>query len=146
MNLKRQPWGANNSSVTGCALAVIVATRCRRSVGFMKSSSQRSDAVRRQRSQELAETHIAAIFERMPVLSAFTLRADLEVTDIETSTWPGYIPRQELYEDLMQALARPRREAPGHGRNAARAHLRAYIPLMLIQFRSLSPPPPSPRA
>ena len=92
----------------------------------MKSGSEQSDALRRQRSQALAETHIAAIFERMPLLSGFTLRADLEVTDIEISTWPGYSPGQELYENLMQALADLADKSPDtvellRGRTFARA-------------------------
>lgn len=52
----------------------------------MKSNTQRSEELRRQRSQAVVETHIAAIFQRMPMLSGFSLRHDLEVTDIAIST------------------------------------------------------------
>jgi hypothetical protein len=78
----------------------------------MKSSTQRSEELRRQRSQALVETHIAAIFQRMPMLAGFSLRQDLEVTDIAISTWPGQSAGEELYEDLMQALADLAEERP----------------------------------
>lgn len=92
----------------------------------MKSSTQRSEELRRQRSQAVVETHIAAIFQRMPMLSGFSLRHDLEVTDIAISTWPGCTAGQELYEDLMQALADFAEERPDavevlRGRSFARA-------------------------
>jgi hypothetical protein len=92
----------------------------------MKSSPQQSEELRRQRSQALVETHIAAIFQRIPMLSGFALRDDLEVTDIAISTWPGYSAGEELYEDLMQALADLAEERPDavevlRGRTFARA-------------------------
>jgi hypothetical protein len=48
------------------------------------------------------------------------------VTDIAISTWPGYSAGEELYEDLMQALADLAEERPDavevlHGRTFARA-------------------------
>ena len=92
----------------------------------MKPSTQRSEELSRQRSQALVETRVAAIFQRMPMLSGFSLRHDLEVTDIAIATWPGYIAGQELYEDLMQALADLAEERPDavevlRGRTFARA-------------------------
>jgi hypothetical protein len=92
----------------------------------MRSSTQRSEELRRQRSQAVVETHIAAIFRRMPMLSGFSLRHDLEVTDIATFTWPGYAAGEELYEDLAQALADLAEERPDavemlRGRTFARA-------------------------
>lgn len=92
----------------------------------MKSSNERSEALRRQRSQAVAEAHIAAIFSRMPTLSGFSLRHDLEVTDIAISTWPGCIAGQEYYDDLMQALADLAEKRPDavevlRGRTFARA-------------------------
>jgi hypothetical protein len=92
----------------------------------MKSSTHRSEELRRERSQALVETHMAAIFQRMPMLSGFSLRHDLEVTDIAISTWPGQTAGQELYDDLMQALADLAEERPDavevlRGRTFARA-------------------------
>jgi hypothetical protein len=92
----------------------------------MKSSTERSEALRRERSHAVVETHIAAIFQRMPMLSGFSLSHDLEVTDIDISTWPGCTAGQELYEDLMQALADLAEERPDavevlRGRTFARA-------------------------
>jgi hypothetical protein len=92
----------------------------------VKSSIQRSEELRRQRSQAAVETHIAAIFERMPMLSGFSLRHDLEVTDLAISTWPGYTAGRELYDELMQALVDLAEEHPEavemlRGRTFARA-------------------------
>lgn len=92
----------------------------------MKSLTQRSDELRRQRSLAAAEMHIAAIFQRMPMLSGFALREDLEVTDIAISTWPGHTAGEELYEGLLQALADLAEQRPDsvevlRGRTFARA-------------------------
>jgi hypothetical protein len=92
----------------------------------MKSSTQRSEELRRQHSQAVVEAHITAIFQRMPMLSGFSLRDDLEVTDIAISTWPAHTAEQGLYEDLLQALADLAEERPDavevlRGRTFARA-------------------------
>ncbi len=92
----------------------------------MKSSTQRSEELRRERSQALVETRIAAIFQRLPMLWGFSLREDLEVTDIAISTWPGHSVGEDLYEDVMQALADLAEERPDavemlRGRTFARA-------------------------
>ena len=92
----------------------------------MKPSTQRSEELSRQRSQALVETRVAAIFQRMPMLSGFSLCHDLEVTDIAISTWPGHTAGQELYQDLVQALADLAEERPDavemlRGRTFARA-------------------------
>jgi hypothetical protein len=78
----------------------------------MKSSTQRSEELRRQRSQAVVETHIAEIFQRMPMLAGFSLGHDLDVTDIAVSAWPGYTAGGELYEDIRQALADLAEERP----------------------------------
>lgn len=92
----------------------------------MKSSTQRSEDLRLQRSVALVETHIAGIFRRMPMLAGFALRRDLEVTEISISTWPGCVAGPDLYEDLVQALTELAEERPEavevlRGRTFARA-------------------------
>ena len=95
-------------------------------MALMKSTTQRSEELRRQHSEAFIEMHIAAIFESMPMLSGFSLRHDLEVTDIAVWTWPGCTASQELYQDLLQALADLAEERPDavdvlRGRTFARA-------------------------
>jgi hypothetical protein len=92
----------------------------------MKSSAQQSEELRRQRSEAIVETHVAAIFQRIPILAGFAVGRDLEVNNIAISTWPGYTAGQELYEDLMQALTdlaedRPHAVELLRGRTFARA-------------------------
>jgi hypothetical protein len=91
----------------------------------MKSSAQRTEELHR-RSEALVEEHIQALFRRIPMLTGFALRHDLEVDEITFHTWPGYTAGQELYEELMQALADLAEERPEsievlRGRTFARA-------------------------
>ena len=72
------------------------------------------------------ESHIHALFARLPMLCGFALRQDLEVTDVSVYTWPGHAAGEDLYRDLMQALddlADERPEAIDYlrGRTFARA-------------------------
>jgi hypothetical protein len=91
----------------------------------MKSSAHRTEELHC-RSEALVEEHFRALFRRMPMLTGFALRQDLEVDEITFHTWPGYTARQELYEELMQALADLAEERPEsievlRGRTFARA-------------------------
>ena len=92
----------------------------------MKSSTQRSEELRRQRSQAVVEEHLEALFGRMPMLQGFSLRDDLQVADVALHTWPGYTAGRELYEDLAEALDDLAAERPDavellRGRTFARA-------------------------
>jgi hypothetical protein len=92
----------------------------------MKPSQNRLSEARRQHSQAMVEKHIEALFRRMPMLSGFTLRQDLEVTDVAVYTWPGHTAGDDLYKDLMNALADLAEERPDtvallRGRTFARA-------------------------
>jgi len=92
----------------------------------MKSSQHRLQESRRERAEAIAERHLAALFARMPMLCGFALRQDLEVTDVSVYTWPGYTAGEDLYQDLMQALADLADERPDavelmRGRTFARA-------------------------
>ena len=92
----------------------------------MKSSQQRAQGSGHQRAEAVAERHLAELFARMPMLCGFSLRHDLEVTDVAVYTWPGYAAGEDLYRDLMQALAELADERPEavelmRGRTFARA-------------------------
>ena len=92
----------------------------------MKPSQNRLSEKRRQHSQAIVEKHLDALFRRVPMLSGFTLRQDLEVTDVAVYTWPGYTAGEDLYEDLIHALADLTDERPDavellRGRTFARA-------------------------
>jgi hypothetical protein len=92
----------------------------------VKPSQNRLLEARRQHAEAIVEKHFHALFQRMPMLSGFTLRQDLEVTDVAVHTWPGYTAGEDLYKDLMQALADLVEERPDtvellRGRTFARA-------------------------
>jgi len=92
----------------------------------MKPSQSRLQENGLQRSEALVEQHVRALFRRMPILCGFALREDLEVSDIAVYTWPGYTAGEDLYRDLMSALAELAEERPEaieliRGRTFARA-------------------------
>jgi hypothetical protein len=92
----------------------------------MKSSEHQSEELRRRRSEAIVEEHLKALFYRMPMLSGFAVGHDLEVTEVAIDTWPGYVAGNNLYEDLVQALADLVEERPEavellRGRTFARA-------------------------
>jgi hypothetical protein len=92
----------------------------------MKTSEARLSEERRQRAEAVLEKHLADLFRRLPMLSGFTLREDLEVTDVAVQYWPGYVAGEELYKDLMVALTDLADERPDavellRGRTFARA-------------------------
>ena len=92
----------------------------------MKPSVTRLREERRQRSEAVLEKHLADLFRRLPMLAGFTLREDLEVSDVAVHSWPGYVAGEELYKDLMVALtnladARPEAIELLRGRTFARA-------------------------
>ena len=92
----------------------------------MKPSQTRVSEERRQHTQSIVERHFDALFRRLPMLSGFTLRQDLEVSDVAVHSWPGYVAGEELYKDLMVALTDLAEERPDaiellRGRTFARA-------------------------
>jgi hypothetical protein len=92
----------------------------------MKSSESRLLEERRVRAEAVLEKHLAELFRRLPMLSGFTLREDLEITDVAVQTWPGYDAGEALYKDLMVALTDLAEERPDavellRGRTVARA-------------------------
>jgi len=92
----------------------------------MKTTQTRLSEERRQRSAAVLEKHLADLFRRLPTLTGFTLRQDLEVSDVAVHAWPGYVAGEELYKDLMVALTDLAEERPDaiellRGRTFARA-------------------------
>jgi hypothetical protein len=92
----------------------------------MKASENRLREERRQHTQAIVEEHVDALFRRLPMLSGFSLRHDLEFADVAVYTWPGYSAGADLYQELAQALAELAEERPDavellRGRTFARA-------------------------
>ena len=55
----------------------------------MKPSEQRLNEARRQRTEAIVARHMDELFQRLPMLSGFWLRPDLEVAELSVFTWPG---------------------------------------------------------
>ncbi len=92
----------------------------------MKASEQRLSEASRQHTEAIVARHVHQLFQRLPMLSGFRLRPDLEVVDLSVFTWPGYTVGQDLYEEVMQSLIELAEERPEvvqlmRGRTFARA-------------------------
>ena len=97
-----------------------------RHIGAMKTSENRLREQRRQRAEAAVEEHVHALFRRLPILSGFALRHDLEFADVAVHGWPGYTAGAEFYLELVQTLAELAEERPEavellRGRTFARA-------------------------
>jgi hypothetical protein len=91
----------------------------------MKPSEQRLNEAHRQRTEAIVAGHMDELFRRLPMLSGFWLRPDLEVAELSVS-WPGCSAGTELYEEVMQSLVdlaevRPEAVQLMRGRTFARA-------------------------
>jgi hypothetical protein len=71
----------------------------------MKASETGLQEERRSRTEAIVEEHVHAVFLRLPMLSGFALREDLEFADVAVHTWPGYTAADEFYQEVVQALA-----------------------------------------
>jgi hypothetical protein len=92
----------------------------------MKASETRLQESRRSRTEAIVEEHVDGLFRRLPMLSGFSLRQDLEFADVAVHSWPGYTAGAEFYEELVQALTDLAEERPDavelmRGRTFARA-------------------------
>ena len=92
----------------------------------MKPSEQRLSEARRQHTEAVVCRHVHELFQRLPMLSGFWLRPDLEVAELSVFTWPGYTAGRDLYEEVMQSLVDLAEERPEavplmRGRTFARA-------------------------
>jgi hypothetical protein len=71
----------------------------------MKPSEQRLSEARRHHTEAIIAQHVLhQLFQRLPLLSGFWLRPDLEVAELSVFTWPGYTAGRDLYEEVMQSL------------------------------------------
>ena len=92
----------------------------------MKISEQRLNEARRQRTEAIVARHMDELFQRLPMLSGFWLRPDLEAAELSVSGWPGCTAGTDVYEEVMQSLAELAEERPEavplmRGRTFARA-------------------------
>jgi hypothetical protein len=77
-------------------------------LSVVKPSQNRLREARRQGSEAVVEKRLAELFRRMPMLCGFSMRDDVELTNVAVHTWPG----------------------PGGGQAPARPHLRACSSLI----------------
>jgi hypothetical protein len=92
----------------------------------VKTSQDRQQQIRRERVEAMIDGRIAALFGRAPMLCGFYVPADLQVTEVSVYTWPGYVAGEELYSEIVTALAdlvdeRPEAVELLRGRTFARA-------------------------
>ncbi len=92
----------------------------------MKPSEQGLSEARRDHTEAIVARHMHELFKRLPMLSGFWLRPDLEVAELSVFTWPGYTAGRDLYEAVMQSLDEFAEELPEavqlmRGRTFARA-------------------------
>jgi hypothetical protein len=92
----------------------------------MKISEQRMNEARRQHTEAIVARRIDELFHRLPMLSGFCLRPNLEVVELSFFTWPGWTACRDLHEAVMQSLVELADERPDavqlmSGRTFARA-------------------------
>ena len=91
----------------------------------MKISEQRMNEARRQHTEAIVARHMDELFQRLPMLSGFWLRPDLEVAELSIFTWPGYTAGPGSVRGSNAVARRARRRASRRGAADARAHVRA---------------------
>jgi len=69
----------------------------------MKPSEQRLNEAHRQRTEAIVARHMDELFRRLPMLSGFWLRPDLEVAELSVG-WPGCTAGTDLYDEVMQSF------------------------------------------
>ena len=92
----------------------------------MKISEQCLNEAHHQQTEAIVARHMDALFQRLPMLSGFWLRPDLELAELAVFSWPGYAADIHLYEEVMQSLVDLAEELPEalqlmRGRTFARA-------------------------
>jgi hypothetical protein len=92
----------------------------------MKPSEQPQSEARRQHAEAIVVRHVRELFQRLPMLAGFWLRADLEVAELSVFSWPGCAAGPDLYDEVTRSLADLAEERPEavplmRGRTFARA-------------------------
>ena len=91
----------------------------------MKTSEQRLNEEGRQHIEAIVARHLRELFKRLPMLSGFWLRSNLDA-EVSFFTWPDCSAGRHLYEEVMQTLVDLAEENPEalqlmRGRTFARA-------------------------
>ena len=91
----------------------------------MKTSEQPLNEARRQHIEAIVARHMRALFKRLPMLSGFWLRSNLDA-EVSFFTWPACSADRRQYEEVMHSLvdlaeAHPEALQLMHGRTFARA-------------------------
>jgi hypothetical protein len=92
----------------------------------MKTFQDRQQQIRRERVEAVIEGRIGSLFQRLPMLCGFALEADLQPAEVSVHSWPGYVAGEDLYNEIVNALADLVDERPDavellRGRTFARA-------------------------
>ena len=72
------------------------------------------------------EERMATLFQRLPMLSGFSVHADFDRAEVWLDTWPGWDPSEEVAEEVIRVLReivedRPENAELLRGRTFARA-------------------------
>jgi len=92
----------------------------------MKTSEQRQSEAHREQTEAIVARRVGELFQRLPMLSGFWLRPDLDGVELSIHSWPGYIASEDVYEEVRQSLVELAEERPEamqlmRGRTFARA-------------------------
>jgi hypothetical protein len=92
----------------------------------MKTSGQRVNEESRQQAEAVVAKHLRQLFKRLPMLSGFWLRADLEVAEVTLVIGPECRGGRALCDEVTQSLVQLAEELPEalqlmRGRTFARA-------------------------
>jgi hypothetical protein len=92
----------------------------------MKTSEQRQSEARREQTEAIVARRVGELFQRLPMLSGFWLRPDLEGIEVSIHSWPGFVAGDDVYEEVRQSLVDLAEERPEsmqlmRGRTFARA-------------------------
>ncbi len=92
----------------------------------MNPSEQRLSDSRRRHTEAIIARHVHQLFRRLPTLSGFWLRPDLNVAELTVFTFPGHTAAPDMCEEVLQWLVELAEERPEavqlmRGRTFARA-------------------------
>lgn len=56
-----------------------------------------------QRARQIEE-RMATLFQRLPMLSGFSVHSDFDRAEVWLDTWPGWDPSDEVAEEVLRVL------------------------------------------
>jgi hypothetical protein len=71
----------------------------------VKTSDSNLQEIRRARLDAVIDGRMGALFRSIPMLCGFSLQADLVPTEVTIHSWPGYVAGEQVYSDIIAALA-----------------------------------------